>query len=151
MQAGTSYDFTVEETNDEGEVISTSAPRSWTYQFVKHPRSFSTSSKRVRGQYSYRAGSTAKFSFRGTWEKGTRYSTQVWVSKTKRFTSHDFATNTRHNGDLVSKYNASRPVLSVKIPRRLRGKYVWVSILGWKDGKAGWLFAAAAEKVIASR
>jgi hypothetical protein len=151
MQPGTTYDVTVEETDDAGNVMDTSATASWTYRIVKHARSFSTSSTLVRGVWSYRAGSVARFSFRGKWENGTRYSTQVWVSRTKRFTAKDYTANTTGHADLVTRHGASRPVLKVKIPARLRGKYVWVSVMGWKHGKAGWLFTVPAEKVIAPR
>lgn len=148
MKHGETYDFTVQELTPEGEVASTSAAVPWTYRIVKHPRAFYTSSKMVKGQWSYIAGEAAKFRFRGKWESGTRFSTQVWVSERRGFSSRDFTVNTRRNGDLVSRYNAAKPVLSVKIPQRLAGKYVFVSIMGWKDGKAGWIFTVPAERVI---
>jgi hypothetical protein len=138
--------YVVQEVQDDA-VVDASAPVPFTLSAVGHPRSFSTSSEKVAGQWSYRAGDTAKFRFDGRWEKGTTFSTQVWVSRTKKFTEDDYTFNTE-GGDLVTTSYASEPVMSVKIKRSLVGKYVWVSILGWKDGRAGWLWTVPAERVV---
>ncbi len=132
----------------KGKVVSKSAPASFTFSYVKAPRRATTNSKKVDGQWTYRAGRRAEFAFKGTWEEGTRVQTQVWVSKGKKFTDADFTYNTRKSGDLLTTGLEEEPVMSVKIPRDLVGKYVWVSILGWKDGKGGWTYQMKPARVI---
>ncbi|WP_223124184.1 hypothetical protein [Nocardioides marmotae] len=141
---GTSYDITVRE-SPKGQDAVTSAARPFTFSYVGHPASWKTSSKKIKGQWSYRAGRAARISFKGAWEAGTRITTQVWVSKGKKFTPDDWTHNLKNA--LVQK-TGSQAVLSFKVPNKLRGKYLWVSVRGWKNGKAGWVFEAPPAKVV---
>ncbi|WP_148572899.1 hypothetical protein [Nocardioides caldifontis] len=147
LENGRSYPVTVQEVGAGG-VTATSAPVDWTFRYVRHPRKFVTSSTKVKGQWTYRAGKRATFRFKGTWEPGTRVSTQVWVSKRKKFTPDDWSANVYGKAALLEAKPKAKPVLSVKIPRKVVGKYVWVSVLGWKDGTAGWTFSTPAAKVV---
>lgn len=146
LPVGEALDFTVRELRGD-RATSASAAESFTFTYVDHPRRFSTSSTREHGRWSYRAGRLAHLRFRGGWEEGTRFSTQVFVSRRKRFTARDFARNVRGDAALVRAYDRARPVLSFRIPRRLRGQYVWVSVLGEKPGEGGWRYTVGAEYV----
>ena len=140
------YSYTVEEL-EGGRVARVSAPQTFTLRLIGHPKRFSTSSTKVKGQWSYRAGTRARFRFRGSWEPGTRVTTQVWVSRTRTFTAKDWEYNTS-GGALLDTPLLRKPVLSVRVPKALVGRYLWVSVVGWKDGRAGWTFAVPPERVI---
>jgi hypothetical protein len=147
LTAGAESEFTVVE-HEDGKVVGTSAPEAFTFTYVGHPRRLSTSSTKVRGQWSYRAGTRARLRFRGKWEPGTTITTQVWVSRAREFTSRDYTFNTRKKGALVQRSGVDKTVLSFRVPRKHIGKYVWVSVMGWKNGKGGWSFEVPAERII---
>ena len=144
---GRRFSFTVQELSSNGRVVGTSAARTWTWRYVGHPRRLDTNARKVHGRWTYRAGSVARFRFRGTWEPGTRFTTQVFVSRTRTYTGDDYAANVNGHAALVSTRDAARPVLSVRVPRRLVGRHLWVSVLGWKNGKAGWVFQTGPAQV----
>lgn len=138
--------FTVSEL-DGDEVVAASAPQEFTFTFVDHPSYLSTSSTKVEGRWTYKAGSTGRLSLTGAWEEGTRVNTQVWVSKGKKFTSADWDRNVYGTAALVKGKLRDELVSSFRIPKRLKGHYVWVSVLGWKPGEGGWRFTVTREYV----
>ena len=147
LAVGEESQFRIVELAD-GEVLGKSDPAPFTFTYVGHPRSLQTSSKKVDGEWSYRAGTRARLEFTGAWERGTTISTRVWVSRTRKFTQRDWNFNTGKDGALVEKSRVDEPVLSFRVPRKHVGKYVWVSVRGWKEGEGGWTFEIPAEKII---
>lgn len=147
LPVDTELGYVVKEVKD-GEVVSSSEPAPFTFSYVAHPRRMTTSSEKVDGRWTYRAGDRATFRFKGEWEEGTEVTTQVWVSRTKRFTDRDWSYNVYKGGALVGSGDTDQPVMSVKITRDLVGKYVWVSALGWKDGRGGWTYQMKPAQVI---
>ena len=115
---------------------------------TKHPAGIKNSSKFVNGEWSVYVGRPVKIKFTGgDWEAGTRFTTQVWTSKTKNFTDADYTANVSQVGAIVREADASAPTLSFVPINRDSGRYVWISIMGQAPGKAPWLFTFEPELV----
>lgn len=143
---GEQVSFTVVEVREDG--TSTSAPFPVTVDAVDHPQLLMTNAQKRHGVFSYDVGQPAVISFgNGTWEKGTRFDTRVFVSDKPHFTTHDLEQNLAGRA-LVEAYDTAAPVREVTIPRRLVGTYLWVSVTGRKDGEVGWGFTERAARVV---
>ncbi|CAB4700208.1 MAG: hypothetical protein F2667_04785 [Actinobacteria bacterium] len=146
LKFGQSYSYTVEELSGI-QVVSTSAPATFTLDYVQAATEYNSSSVLVKGTYSYYAGKPARLTTVGEWAPGTTFTTQVWVSKTKTFTQADYDANIA-GGALVARYESSTPLTSFKLPKALIGKYVWVSVVGSLEDKAGVTFTLPPERII---
>ncbi len=142
------YDIAVRELDADGDVVARSESLSWTPSFVKHPRAIDSNVRENRRGLTYTAGKRARLWFKGKVEPGATVTTRVWVGKRKNFTDADMSANTTKNAALVDDKEGSSLVPKFKIPKKLAGKYLWISVLIWKDGKAGWRYTLPPIKVV---
>lgn len=137
---GEEVSYTVAELDGEGVVVSTSAPETFTFEYVGHPERLEVRTERIAGRTAFIAGTTTRMRFRGgVWEAGTRYITQVWVSKRKKFTFEDYDFN-RNGGALIDGKRTAEPITTLKIPRRVAGKWIYISVVGTKKDKGGIIY-----------
>ncbi len=123
---GTAYEVAVSE---DGAEPGTSAD--FTYKVIRHPAGSSASAVERKGVNGWAPGKPVKVWFKdGAWEKGTVFSTQLWVSKTPQFTDADFTANTRGTAAVIGAYETDAPVLRFTLPTTTEGMYAWLSIVG---------------------
>ena len=79
------YDVVITESDAEGAVVEESAPMSFYYRAVKHPRSVKLS---TTTKHSVRAGSLVRLRWKGRYEKGATISTTVVLEDAKTGFDH---------------------------------------------------------------
>lgn len=144
------FDFTLGHTHGvklvehtiDGDEATVSERKNFTYENTKAPKWVEDNSYKKKGVFMHRVGEkqTLKFSG-GEWEKGTKFSTRVWVSKTKEFTPADYAANDTGGMAIVDVQDAAKPVLSWTPKAKHANHWVWVSVVGQAPGKAPWRFS----------
>lgn len=124
-------------------------PEPFTYELAVtgHPANARMATERTTGTPEFVVGDVVNISFDGAWEPGTRFSTQVWTSKTAEFDGDDFSDNRPGPEAIVAVYDSPDLTSTFTIPARAQGRWVWVSVLGEKAGEVRWLFTFNAIRV----
>ncbi|HEY0948991.1 hypothetical protein [Nocardioides sp.] len=131
-----------------------SEPAAFSYRVIDHPSRLDVAVPKVRGTYSVYAGRRYRLRPQGTWEARADISTRMWTSKRRSvFTSDDWTANTSGKAAVVSVDSADAMVATFRVPRRLAGRWLWISVLGrtgaWgADGVADYRYTFIPLKVL---
>jgi hypothetical protein len=144
-----SQSMTLEVRELEGDTVVATSP-AFAYDVVasRHPQSMLTNATYKKGAPSFASNQPLRIYFqRPRWEAGTRFDTRVFVSDGPTFTAQDLARNL-DGAALVDAYDTTEPVRKVKLPRRVVGRYLWISVAGRVEGKVGYSLVEPAGQVV---
>ncbi|GAA1919953.1 hypothetical protein [Nocardioides marmoribigeumensis] len=139
----------VREEDASGTVVEISDPVRFVLHVTGHPSGVSDTSVMRAGRWTNFVDRRARIEFDGTWEDGTVFDTRVWTSRTQEFTADDWTADVNGSGAVLEARDRTTPVLTWTPRQRDYGRWVWISVIGQKPGKAAWRFTFQPEYVAA--
>ena len=146
---GEAVTLSVQQKDADDQVVETSDPVPFVLRLTGHPSGISDTSVMRDGHWTDFVGQRARIEFTGTWEDGTVFDTRVWTTRTRTFTVDDGEANLDGGAAIVESQDRAAPVTSWVPRQRDYGRWVWISVIGQKPGRAAYRFTFQPEYVAA--